>query len=326
MKVKEGKSFTLTPALEVLNYLSGLDRKKLSISPNKLKISNKESNNSEELFLMVSNGSTRRYEIRKTFVMKLLRWYHFPTSIISKLKTDTLVLVCNDFLGSINSSSVNVKMENDEALTITSSKYSDFSDKEILEICLDKLSIGKISRNDFAMRIYSKEKINLEPIPGDECGFGFNIFNSETGFLALQVSHFMLRYSCANGAVIPVNSESSRLYHVNQSKEKIIEYLISNVEEINKNRDHVVQKILLMQEHPVLKKLNSYKFSLGYIIGLSDATKIINEFTQYAEGKLQGEYHDDKYSLFNFITNKAKNYGLIERMQMEEMAGKLVLN
>lgn len=130
MIVKEGRTFNMAPVNEVYDYLSGVKRDKIMVNPAKLRLSNKESNTTNNIHLLVNNGGVKRYEIRKTFLHKLLRWYHLPTSIIPKLRTDTLVEVCNDLFANIKSSSVNIKFEDGEALTITSTNYTDIPDIE----------------------------------------------------------------------------------------------------------------------------------------------------------------------------------------------------
>jgi hypothetical protein len=63
------------------------------------------------------------------------------------------------------------------------------------------------------MSITTEEKIKTEPVKGDECGMGLNIVNSETGFRALTVSHYILRYICSNGAVARISDDDDKRYH-----------------------------------------------------------------------------------------------------------------
>ncbi len=325
MTVKEGRTYNLAPLDKVYNYLSGVKREKIMVNPAKIRISNKETNSKDNIHLVVNNGSMKRYAIRRTFMYKLMRWFHVPTTVIPKLRTETLVEVCNDFLANIKSSSVFIKFEDDEALTITSTSYTDIPDVEILDLCRSTLKIDRVSRNDFVMRAYSKQLVEAEPIPGDLCGFGYNIFNSETGFMALHVAHYILRYTCSNGAVAQLLGNTQKIYHVNQPKEKILQYITESIKNISEKREKLIYNLGIMKDYPVIEKMNSYQASLGYYIGQSEAKKIINEFERRVK-EIPGskEHQDNKYSFFNFITNSAKRYGIIERMQMEEFAGRLI--
>jgi hypothetical protein len=94
----------------------------------------------------------------------------------------------------IRSGDVAVTTENGEAISILSGRYSPLSDLEVIERCSD-IGIAEVSRDDFQLRLYSQILVKTQPVPGDECGLGFNIFNSETGFRALSVSNYVLRFA-----------------------------------------------------------------------------------------------------------------------------------
>ena len=324
---KHGKKFFEAPVKEVLHHLSGLNRKTISTNPSKLQLSNKVSNIPDELFLIVKNGTTARYPIRESFLKKLMRWYKLSEHITDKLNPGTIVAVGNDFLSNIKSSSVNIKIEDGDALTILSPKYSEFTDKDLLEICSERLDIKTVSRDDFAMRVYSEDKVKLQPVPGDECGFGFNVFNSETGFMAIQVAHYIMRYVCSNGAIVRTRLNDTPVYHYNQTRTKIIEYISKGIKSIEENREVVIKKLSGLKDKPALETLKTIKMQLGSIIGLTEASALIMDFTNYAqENDNHNEYQNDLYSLFNFITHNAKNRSIMQRIQMEEFAGKLILN
>jgi len=55
--------------------------------------------------------------------------------------------------------------------------------------------------------------ISFSTRQGDVCGFGYNVVNSETGFRALAISHYILRYVCSNGAVVPVRGMKKRNHY-----------------------------------------------------------------------------------------------------------------
>ena len=327
LKLKNGTTHNQATAQTVLDHLSKIKRTTINVPPSNLGISNKETPNPSELFLLIKNGTTKRYPLRESFLKKLMRWYQLSEHVTNKLKPGTIVAVGNDFLSNIKSPKVNIKIEDEDALTILSSKYSDFTDKELLELCLEKLKTDKVSRDDFVMRIYSTEKINARPVPGDDCGFGFNIFNSETGFMAIHVTHYILRYICSNGAIAPADKVNKHLYHYNQTRETIIEHIMESIKNIEETRDTVISKLRDLKNKEALETLGSVKMQLGSIIGLTDATALITEFTNYAKtDNPDYEYRNDLYSLFNFITHSAKTRKLIERIKMEELAGKMIMN
>ena len=241
MKIAEGKIYYEQKPKLMLKELNSLQRKKITVDPTKLKL--KDDN--DKLILQVTNGSVKHYPVRRAFLYKLLKWYWFPTRLIYKLSTESIVSVCNDFLLNIKSDQVIFKIENDEALTITSMKYTDITDQEILEICLP-FGIGSVSRSDFCMRMYGRKLLKAEPVVNDKCGFGFNILNSETGFRALGIYHYILRYICTNGAIVPVNG-SSTYVHYDKSKKNVLDSLKKNLERLEDSTLIIIKHLEKMQ-------------------------------------------------------------------------------
>ena len=325
MTIKSGQVFSEAKPGEVLSYLKGLDRRTIVTSPHKLKLSNKVNKKSDQIFLEIRNGTTTHYPIRRSFLLKLMRWYHLTELVISKLSPDTIVAVGNDFLSHIRSGSVTIKTENGDALTILSPRYSEFTDAELLEICRDKFNAEKVSRDDFAMRVFSKEIFKTQPVKGDDCGFGFNIFNSETGFMAIRVAHYIYRYWCSNGAIAGIQGMRESMYHYGQPKEKIKEFINESITKIEEGRGELIKKMMESREKQALDRIKQVMMRLRPIVGLAESTNLMKEFTEYAEGRSGGtEYTDSMYSLFNFITHNAKERPLIQQTQMEELAGGLI--
>lgn len=325
MTTKSGKVFGDAKPEEVLSYLKGLDRRTVVTAPHKLKLSNKVNKKSDEIFLEIRNGTTSYYPIRESFLLKLMRWYHLTELVMSKFGPDTIVAVGNDFLSHIRSGSVTIKIENGDALTILSPRYSEFTDAELLEMCKDKLEPEKVTRDDFAMRVFSKEILKTQPVKGDDCGFGYNIFNSETGFMAIRVSHYILRYWCSNGAIAKIHGMQESMYHYGQPKEKIMEFINESIQKIEEGRGELIKKLLELRDKPALENVKGVLMRLRPILGIAESTNLMKEFTEHTEGKYgETEYKNDMYSLFNFITHSAKERPLIQRTQMEELAGGIV--
>ena len=104
-----------------------------------------------------------------------------------------------------------VTVEDGEALSLTSMRYNELSDAEVLDRA-ERIGVASVSRNDYFMRVYSNTEYEVEPVPGDVCGLGYNVFNSETGFRSLSVRLFIRRYVCSNGAVVAATSGGERVH------------------------------------------------------------------------------------------------------------------
>jgi len=196
---EQGREFIEAEPGEVLDFLRSRSVRKIHIPPEDLHVVN----DGARLYLHCSYGGLREYPVRKAFLLKVLRWFSFPNRLVNRLDIDTVTMVLNDFLLNISSGDVTVTLEDGDALTVTSASYSEVTDLEVLNCCVE-LGVQKISRNDYFMRIYSATRCEVEPEPGDICSFAYNVVNSETGFRALSLSHYILRYICSNGAAVPV--------------------------------------------------------------------------------------------------------------------------
>lgn len=309
----------------VIKHLKTVKRETVKANPLSLCLKTGTGNDAEKIFLMVANGKTKYYEVRKSFLMKLLKWYSFPTHIIPRLSTETIVSAANDFLLNIKSGEVFIKLENDEAITITSNRYTDIPDLEILELC-NSLGIKKVNRNDFFMSIYSEEKLKFQPYPGDDCGFGFNIFNSETGFGALRISHYILRYVCSNGATVGIKKEEWKpLVHYDISKKDALVYIISSLKDIEVTRKIVFQKLKALKGQDAVDSIEKVKRNVAGILGYQESLKLLNEYNNSTKSRLK-DFDGSQYSLFNFLTYKAKSYDIYRRTQLEQLAGNIFLS
>jgi len=325
MKFAEEKEFIREKPEVVINHLKSVKRETIAVNPMNLRLVTDTGSDSEKAILSVSNGYTKYYEVRKSFLIKLLRWYNFPVQIMNRLSTETVLSAANDFLLNIKSNTVLIKLENDEALTITGSSYTDLTDLDVLYLCKE-LGAENVSRNDFFLNLNSVNKFDVQPVPGDDCGFGFNIFNSETGFSSLRVSHFILRYICSNGATRAIkNGERKRLSHRNLSRSDALDYINKSVEEIEASKAELELNLcyLTMLDSDIIMETVNNK--LTDILGKKETGILIREFRLNTERGVK-DFDGTQYSLFNFITEKAKNYDINKRTLLEDLAGNIFLS
>lgn len=315
MKLIDGKIFDMVEPKIVIDYLKNLDTKIIEIDPRNIKVIKVDNNNFK---LEVVLEKKEFYSIRKSFLFKLLKWFNISYHNINHFNIDTIIAICNDNLKAISNnkyySYIKIKIENDEAVTILSSNFTVFSDLEVIDLA-QKYNIDKISRDDFSMRIYTTIKENSEPIVGDKFGYGFNITNSETGFSQVKAENFILRYICTNGATtkISTNNLSFNHYKMNKNnvKDKIIESL-DNSKSISKIFD---EKVKYAQKTKAELFFPNIQYQVNNIIGLSEGFRFFYTFNKISASK---------YDLFNYITDGAKKFNLLEKYQLEQLAGNLM--
>lgn len=306
--VTEGVEFIDAKPGVVIDYLKSRSLNKIETAPANLKIVN----SGKLLVLQVMNGTIKEYPLRRTFLYKLLRWYGFPLNQLAKLSTESVTSICNDYLMNIKRDKVIVKIENEDALSILSPEYNEIADLGIIRQVAE-LGVRNISRNDFFMRVTTKEKLRTQPVKGDDCGVGLNIVNSETGFRALTVAHYILRYTCSNGAVARIlNDDDSVRYHYGD--EDLQSFLKEKVQKAEADRKIIISRLKKLNENKVSKLKEHYIKKVEPVLGKKEAVIFFDEFSNELT----------QYELFNLIASNAKRYDLSKRYFLESFAGKMV--
>lgn len=315
MKLIDGKIFDKVRAEVMIDYLKNLDVQIIETDPRSVKVIKTDN---DILKLEVTSNQKAFYSIRKAFLFKLLKWFNISHHNIKHFNIDTIIAICNDNLRAISdnqyNSYVKIKIENGEAVTILSSKFTTISDLEIINLA-QKYNIDSISRDDFSMRIYTTIKENSEPIVGDMFGYAFNITNSETGFSQVTAENFILRYICTNGATTRISTDNHSFNHYKMNKNYVLNTIIDSLdksESISKTFDEKVKNAQKIKAELFFPNI---KYQVNNIIGSSSGFKFFYNFE---------EKRKSKYDLFNYITDSAKRFNLLEKYQLEQLAGNLM--
>jgi len=306
----EGREFVTSEPEEVMDFLRSRSIRKLRVPPEDLHIVN----DGKQFFLHCSFGLLEEFPVRKAFIRKMFRWFSVHPRLLARLDIDTATMVLNDLLLNITSGDVTVTIENGEALTVTSARYSEIADLEVVERCR-ALGIDRISRNDYFMRLYSSIRGETEPEPGDICSFSYNVVNSETGFRALSISHYILRYICSNGAVVPIKGMKKKIHYGQPQGE-----LFSLLDRYLTAGEAVRMKVIEALAASVSSRLNGEREgvvrALDAVLGRGTGRSLLRQLGSDAT----------RYALFNGITDMAKGYPIGIRLQLEMIAGGLLNN
>ena len=311
MKTKEGKIFESKPTAEVIDHMRSITNCSYTIIPRSLEMLT----DNNFLFLSFGEKNKIRVPVRTSFLRKLLRWHKMPENLNEILADDLFLKVVNELLHKIKSREVNVKLENNEALTITSQLFTEFKDLQVFNL-IKNLNIKCISKNDYMTRFYTDKKEEAAPAVGDFCGFGFDIVNSETGFSSLSFNHFMLRYVCKNGATAPINIYDAKKYHYSEMNESLGKFLNTQLNNSDQSRKQLIHLLKKSNDLEAIKYKISAISKLNYTLGGWKGNEFMKEFV----------WQNSKYDLFNFITHKAKVFEITKRYQLERLAGEIILN
>jgi len=179
------------------------------------------------------NGRNKEYPVRRTFL------YNFWTGIGSLLAdkqiiTWTIASVCKRLSNEYKKRICHFKVwERRSTDTFKLRLQWDFWSR-VLRACAD-LGIRAVSRND-SLKHHHWRQNKDEPVKGDICGIGLNITNSETGFRALKISHFILRYVCSNGAVARISKDDDN-QNITTAKENLFSSLMKKSNRLKKTEN-----------------------------------------------------------------------------------------
>ncbi|MDH3252009.1 MAG: hypothetical protein OEM41_04405 [Ignavibacteria bacterium] len=309
--VKEGREFTQADPKEVSDFLNARNLQRLEVQPDRLHIAH----DGRGLLLHISNGRIHEYAVRKSFLFKLLKWFSFPLNQLHRLNIDTISSILNDFLLDIRSGDVTVTVENGEALTITSRSYSRLCDLDVLDIC-EPWGVAQVSRNDYFMRLYSRERLKKSIAPGDDFGFGFNVLNSETGFRSLSVHHYLFRYICSNGAIVRIGSHQDERIHYGYRPAELAAWLERQVESGEKSREALVLSLEASKKSVAGKKAADIAGRITAVLGRGDGTTLVDRLRE----------KESAYEMFNFLSREAQKFDIGRRLQLESLAGELLVS
>jgi hypothetical protein len=307
LNLPNGREIESSDVNYVKNYLEGLKREVITTRPDEIAI-----NGNGLTLSLIIEGKT--IPIRTSFLRKLLKWFNFPIGQIRYFDIETVESIMNDYLLNIKSNTVDITLENGEALTITSEKFGKINDIELIKL-IEPLGISKIIKNDFMTSIVSETKEVIEPIPDDKFGVGISLFNSETGFRALSINSYLLRYICKNGAYVRDSSESKKYYHYDLNVMTVMDEVEKSIKSLNEKKDEIKERIKMLKSQSNFENTKKRVADLLRMkIGKYKADKLFEDTRGIR----------NNYDLFNHITLKAKDFELSTKIVLEEVAGDLL--
>jgi hypothetical protein len=291
------------------DHLNKREIKKIITNPENIKLDLE----AKKVFITIYNeGNVEYYPVRKSFVLKLFKWFHFPSSQFRYLNRETLVSVLNDYLINIKSVPVTIYLENLSAITITSKHYIEINDNNLIDM-LKNYDVSSVIKNDYFTRIFLKTELTIMPFERDKFSCGINIINSETGFRAFSISTYLNRYICSNGSLIASKNFDSRFVHYGPNKESFYERFTNSIGNELANINSINDALKNLSRTKI-ENFKNERYKLSKVTG----AKISNEIFRNLSKK------SSLYDYFNEITSYAKGVGENRKLILEEFAGSLM--
>jgi hypothetical protein len=309
MNFTEGKIFFSATPEEVLDHFKSNKYDNIYDSPGNYVI-----RYDDKILILQNRRLKKEYIIRKAFISKLLKWYNINDLLLSLLSDEVLVKMFNQLLQNIKRNMI-VKTENNEALSIHSTNYTNLENIKVYET-IKHLTIDRISHNDYITRFITAKKKDMAIMTNDLYGFNIEVINSNTGFSPVQINHTLLRYICKNGATVPIDIINSSKNHYNVKDLDLVKFVNSNISRADESRLFLIQKINRLALVKAADIKSSIIFKVNLILAENNSYGFFRDY----------DWSQNRYDLFNHITHMAKSYDLTKKYLLQRLAGDIILN
>ena len=212
---------------------------------------------------------------------------------------------------------------------VLSSKYSVCDSHEILGVLKDEIDIGKynvkgsfLNEERLHLRLVNKEML---PVDGEDLFAGLFVDSSDVGRHILTVRFGIYKQICTNGLILA--KASGVLFeqrHIGIAPEEFKENLHNSLKGI----DELTEKTL---EHIEEARKIGNKFSLNsdemedIIQTIRQQTSLTEEGAEKVVVFMKEKYEDSRWGYINALTEVAQDYTLEKRLELEKIAGGLLV-
>lgn len=215
---------------------------------------------------------------------------------------------------------------------VLSNKYSVCDSHEILEAVDDAVDLSKykvkgsfLNEERLHVRLIGKEML---PIDGEDLFAGLFLDSSDVGRNILTVKFGIYKQVCTNGLVIArAGGTLFEQKHIGITAEEFHDGLVKSLQNVDLLTDHAVEWVQRAKnrynhwsvetEHP--EDIEEFVAYIRQQTNLSDdsAHKVID--------LMQTKYEDNRWGLINGITEVAQDFTLERRLELERIAGNLLV-
>ena len=215
---------------------------------------------------------------------------------------------------------------------VLSNKYSVCDSHEILEAVDDAVDLSKykvkgsfLNEERLHVRLIGKEML---PVDGEDLFAGLFLDSSDVGRNILTVKFGIYKQVCTNGLVIArAGGTLFEQKHIGITAEEFHDGLVKSLQNVDLLTDHAVEWVQRAKnrynhwsvetEHP--EDIEEFVAYIRQQTNLSDdsAHKVIS--------LMQTKYEDTRWGLINGITEVAQDFTLERRLELERIAGSMLV-
>ena len=215
---------------------------------------------------------------------------------------------------------------------VLSSKYSVCDSHDILKVVSDTVDLSNykikgsyLNEERLHVRLISKEML---PIDGEDLFAGLFLDSSDVGRNILTVKFGIYKQVCTNGLVIArAGGTLFEQKHIGISAEEFHEGLVASLKNVDLLTEHAVEWVQRAKH-----KDNHWSAVSKYEDDIKEFIQYIRQQTNLSEDSankvidlMQTKYEDNRWGLINSITEVAQDFTLERRLELERIAGSLLV-
>lgn len=215
---------------------------------------------------------------------------------------------------------------------ILSSKYSVCDTPEILEVVNSAVDLSNykikgsyLNEERLHVRLVGKEML---PIDGEDLFAGLFIDSSDVGRSILTVKFGIYKQVCTNGLVIArAGGTLFEQKHIGISAEEFHEGLVgslSNIDLLTENAVEWVRSAKHKSNH--WSAVSDVQDDIeAFVNSIRQQTKLSEESAHKVIDLMSTKYEDNRWGLINSITEVAQDFTLERRLELEKIAGNILV-
>ena len=216
---------------------------------------------------------------------------------------------------------------------VLSSKYSVCDSHEILDVVDDAVDLSTykikgsfLNEERLHVRLVSKEML---PIDGEDLFAGLFIDSSDVGRSILTVKFGIYKQVCTNGLVIArAGGVLFEQKHIGITAEEFHDGLSKSLSNVDMLTEHAVERVQYTKEQGV-SKFNISSLDKDqmdeFIQYIRQQTNLSEESASKVITLMREKYDDSKWGYINSITEVAQDFTLERRLELERIAGNLLV-
>lgn len=215
---------------------------------------------------------------------------------------------------------------------ILSNKYSVCDSHEILEAVDDAVDLSKykikgsfLNEERLHVRLVSREML---PIDGEDLFAGLFLDSSDVGRNILTVKFGIYKQVCTNGLVIArAGGTLFEQKHIGITAEEFHDGLVKSLQNIDVLTENAVEWVRRAQHRDNhWSSASEYEDDINeFVAYIRQKTNLSEESSRKVIDLMNTKYTDSRWGLINGITEVAQDFTLERRLELERIAGNLLL-